>query len=251
MLRLDPGENRIRRTRSFQAWERGGEYNVARGLRRCFGMRTAVATALVDNEVGRPPEDLMLQGGVDLSYLQWQADDGIDRRVRNGLNFTERGFRVRGTLAVSDWGHSAASQLTVGSVDWKALFGTQKTSWSHAGGIFASLSDTTAEVVIEACTQAHANCMIVLYDLNFRPNLWKDRGGVERVGEVNRRIAPRVDVMSGNQEDFLVGLGIHVGGESELSEGDDDFARMIDAAIATFPNFKLVAITLRAVKSTR
>lgn len=249
MLRLDPGENRIRRTRSFQAWEGGGEYNVARGLRRCFGLRTAVVTALVDNEVGRLLEDLMLQGGVDLSYLQWQADDGIGRRVRNGLNFTERGFGVRGALGVSDRGHSAASQLAVGSVDWQTLFGVQKTRWFHTGGIFASLSDTTAEVVIEACTQAHANGAIVSYDLNFRPSLWKDRGGVERAREVNRRIAPHVDVMIGNEEDFSVGLGIHAGSESELLEGDEDFARMVDAALAAFPNFKLVATTLRSVKS--
>lgn len=249
MLRLDPGENRIRRTRSFQAWEGGGEYNVARGLRRCFGMRTAVVTALVDNEVGRLLEDLMLQGGVDLTYLQWRADDGIGRRVRNGLNFTERGFGVRGALGVSDRGHSAASQLAVGSVDWDRLFGVEKTRWFHTGGIFASLSDTTAEVVIEACTKAREHGAIVSYDLNFRPSLWKDRGGVERAQEVNRRIAPFVDVMIGNEEDFSVGLGIHAGGDAELLEGEGDFAGMVEAAVAAFPNFKLVATTLRAVKS--
>lgn len=249
MLRLDPGEGRIRRTRTFQAWEGGGEYNVARGLRRCFGLRTAVVTALVDNEVGRLIEDLMLQGGVDLSYLQWQPDDGIGRRVRNGLNFTERGFGVRGALGVSDRGHSAASQLTVGSIDWDRLCGVEKTRWLHTGGIFASLSDATAEVVIEACTKARANGTIVSYDLNFRPSLWKDRGGVERAREVNRRIAPLVDVMIGNEEDFSVGLGIHAGGESDLLEGEGDFARMVEAAVAAFPNFKLVATTLRSVKS--
>ena len=249
MLRLDPGENRIRRTRGFQAWEGGGEYNVARGLRRCFGMRTAVVTALVDNEVGRLLEDLMLQGGVDLTYLQWQADDGVGRRVRNGLNFTERGFGVRGALGVSDRGHSAASQLAVGSIDWDRLFGVEKTRWFHTGGIFASLSDRTAEVVIEACTKAREHGTIVSYDLNFRPSLWKDRGGVERAREVNRRIAPFVDVMIGNEEDFSVGLGIHAGGNAELLEGEDDFARMVEAAVAAFPNFKLVATTLRAVKS--
>jgi 2-dehydro-3-deoxygluconokinase len=249
MLRLDPGEGRIRRTRSFQAWEGGGEYNVARGLRRCFGLRTAIVTSLVDNEVGRLVEDLMFQGGVDLRYLQWQADDGIGRRVRNGLNFTERGFGVRGALGVSDRGHTAVSQLTVGSVDWDTLFGIEKTRWFHTGGIFASLSDSTAEVAIEACKKASANGAIVSYDLNFRPSLWKDRGGFEGAREVNRRIAPHVDVMIGNEEDFSVGLGIHAGGASELMEGADDFARMVDAAIAAFPNFKLVATTLRGVKS--
>ena len=249
MLRLDPGEGRIRRTRSFEAWEGGGEYNVARGLRRCFGLRTAVVTALVDNEVGRLVEDLMLQGGVDLRYLQWQADDGIGRRVRNGLNFTERGFGVRGALGVSDRGHTAISQLTVDSVDWDALFSVEKTRWFHTGGIFASLSDTTAEVAIEACKKARANGTIVSYDLNYRPSLWKDRGGIERAREVNRRIAPFVDVMIGNEEDFSVGLGINAGRESELLEGEDDFARMVDAAVTAFPNFQLVGTTLRGVKS--
>ncbi|WP_428305717.1 PfkB family carbohydrate kinase [Lacipirellula sp.] len=249
MLRLDPGEGRIRRTRSFEAWEGGGEYNVARGLRRCFGLRTAVVTSLVDNEVGRLVEDLMLQGGVDLSYLQWQADDGIGRRVRNGLNFTERGFGVRGALGVSDRGHTAVSQLTVGSVDWDSLFGLRKTRWFHTGGIFASLSDSTAEVAIEACKKASANGAIVSYDLNYRPSLWKDRGGIDRAREVNRQLAPLVDVMIGNEEDFSVGLGIEVGGASELLEGDGDFARMVDAATAEFPNFKLVGTTLRSVKS--
>ena len=102
MLRLDPGDNRIRTTREFRVWEGGGEYNVARGLRRCFGLRTAVVTALADNDVGRLIEDLMLQGGVDLSFLRWVPYDGIGRRVRNGLNFTERGFGMRGAVGVSD-----------------------------------------------------------------------------------------------------------------------------------------------------
>ena len=249
MLRLDPGEGRIRRTRSFQAWEGGGEYNVARGLRRCFGLRTAVITALVDNEVGRLIEDLMLQGGVDLRYLQWVADDGIGRRVRNGLNFTERGFGVRGALGVSDRGHSAASQLTVGSMDWQRVFGEDGTRWLHTGGIFASLSDSTAEFAIEACTEARRHGAIVSYDLNYRPSLWKDRGGVERARAVNRRIAPLVEVMIGNEEDFATGLGIDAGNSSELLEGERDFARMVNEAIAEFPNFKLVATTLRGVRS--
>jgi 2-dehydro-3-deoxygluconokinase len=249
MLRLDPGENRIRRARRFEAWEGGGEYNVARGLRRCFGLRTAVVTALVDNEVGRLIEDLMLQGGVDLRYLQWQRDDGIGRRVRNGLNFTERGFGVRGALGTSDRGHSAASQMAPGSVDWDAVFGDAGTRWFHTGGVFAGLSDSTAELAVEACAQARAHGAIVSYDLNYRPSLWKDRGGVERAREVNRRIAPLVDVMIGNEEDFSVGLGIDPGGEAQLLEGEGDFVRMVEAAVATFPNFQLVATTLRGVKT--
>jgi 2-dehydro-3-deoxygluconokinase len=249
MLRLDPGEGRIRRTRTFQAWEGGGEYNVARGLRRCFGLRTAVVTALVDNEVGRLIEDLMLQGGVDLRYLQWVADDGIGRRIRNGLNFTERGFGVRGALGVSDRGHSAASQMTVGTINWKGVFGADGARWFHTGGIFASLSESTADFAIEACTEARRHGVIVSYDLNYRPSLWKDRGGLEGARAVNRGIAPLVDVMIGNEEDFAVGLGINAGGESKLLEGASDFSRMVDAAVAEFPNFQLVATTLRSVKS--
>lgn len=249
MLRLDPGEGRIRRTRQFQAWEGGGEYNVARGLRRCFGLRTAIVTALVDNEVGRLIEDLMLQGGVDLRYVQWQADDGVGRRVRNGLNFTERGFGVRGALGVSDRGHSAASQLAVGAVDWDALFGADGVRWFHTGGVFAALSDSSAEAAFEACTQARKHGAVVSYDLNYRPSLWKDRGGVERARQVNRRIAPLVDVMIGNEEDFSVGLGVGADNESQLLGGAADFAAMVDAAAAEFPNFQLVATTLRQVKS--
>ncbi len=117
MLRLDPGDVRIHTARSFRAWEGGGEYNVARGLRRCFGLRTAIVTALADNPVGRLIEDLMLQGGVDVSHVRWVHSDGAGRNVRNGLNFTERGFGVRGALGVSDRGHTAASQLRPGDVD--------------------------------------------------------------------------------------------------------------------------------------
>ncbi len=111
MLRLDPGEGRIRNARQFRAWEGGGEYNVARGLRKCFAMRTAVVTALVDNEVGALIEDFILQGGVDTACIKWVASDGIGRTVRNGLNFTERGFGVRGAIGNSDRGNTAASQL--------------------------------------------------------------------------------------------------------------------------------------------
>jgi 2-dehydro-3-deoxygluconokinase len=135
MLRLDPGEGRIRTTRNFRVWEGGGEYNVARGLRRCFGQRTAIVTALADNEIGRLLEDLMLQGGVDLSNVIWKPYDGIGRSVRNGLNFTERGFGVRGAVGVSDRGRSAASQLRVDEVDWDALFGERGARWFHTGGI--------------------------------------------------------------------------------------------------------------------
>src|SRR5438876_1354433 len=148
MLRLDPGDSRVSTTREFHAWEGGGEYNVARGLRRCFGQKTAIVTALADNPVGRLVEDLMLQGGVDLSYLRWVKYDGVGREVRNGLNFTERGFGPRGGVGCSDRGHTAVSQMQPGDVDWKHLFGGagQGARWFHTGGVFCALSGGTPAV---------------------------------------------------------------------------------------------------------
>jgi 2-dehydro-3-deoxygluconokinase len=251
MLRLDPGEERVRNARAFRVWEGGGEYNVARGLRRCFGLRTASITAFADNDVGRLLEDLVLQGGVDTSLVRWVPYDGIGRTVRNGLNFTERGFGVRGALGVSDRGNTAASQLRPGEVDWDHLFGTLRARWFHTGGIFAGLSETTPDVIEEAVTAASRHGTVVSYDLNYRPSLWKGLGGVERAREVNRRLATRVDVMLGNEEDFTACLGLEVEGVDEnLTELEAaSFRAMIERASAEFPNFSVVATTLRAVRS--
>ncbi|HLX68175.1 MAG TPA: sugar kinase, partial [Verrucomicrobiae bacterium] len=142
MLRFDPGEGRVRTAREFKVWEGGGEYNVARGLRRCFGLNTAVATAFADNDVGRLVEDFILQGGVATEFIKWMPFDGVGRTVRNGLNFTERGFGVRGAVGVSDRGNTAASQLKPGDFDWNHIFGKLGVRWLHTGGIFAALSDT-------------------------------------------------------------------------------------------------------------
>ncbi|NHT19191.1 sugar kinase [Cellulomonas sp. IC4_254] len=251
MLRLDPGEGRIRTARQFRAWEGGGEYNVARGLRRAFGLRTAVVTALADNEVGRLVEDLILQGGVDTSFLRWLPYDGIGREVRNGLNFTERGFGVRGAVGVSDRGHTAASRLAPGDVDWDHLFGDLGVRWLHTGGIYAALSGTAAETVVAAVTAAKRHGTVVSYDLNYRPSLWRATGGPARAQEVNREIARHVDVMIGNEEDFTAALGFEVEGVDEhLSELEvDSFAAMIDRVAAEFGNFQVIATTLRTVRS--
>src|SRR3954453_4744157 len=230
MLRLDPGEGRIRTTRSFRVWEGGGEYNVARGLRRCFGLRTAIATALVDNEVGHLVEDLILQGGVDTAHIRWVPDDGVGRTVRNGLNFTERGFGVRGALGVSDRGHTAASQLRPDDVDWEHLFGTLGVRWLHTGGISAALSETTPDVIEAAFAAAHRHGTVVSYDLNYRPSLWKAVGGQTRAQEVNRALARYVEVMIGNEEDFTASLGFAVA-DVDLASGDLEaasFQRMIE-----------------------
>src|SRR5688500_12385924 len=219
MLRLDPGDGRVATTRTFQAWEGGGEYNVARGLRRCFGLRTAIVTALVDNPVGRLVEDLMLQGGTDLSFLRWVPDDGVGRRARNGLNFTERGFGVRAAVGCSDRGHTAVSQLKPGDVDWNAVLSGAR--WFHTGGIFAALSETTPLVAREAMEAARKHGVVISYDLNYRPSLWKSIGGAARAQEVNRELAGYVDVMLGNEEDFTACLGLEVEGVDEnLSELD-------------------------------
>jgi len=251
MLRLDPGEGRIRTARSFRVWEGGGEYNVARGLRRAFGLRTAIVTALADNEVGRLVEDCILTGGVDTAFLRWLPYDGVGRAVRNGLNFTERGFGVRGAVGVSDRGHTAAAQLAPGDVDWEHLFGELGVRWFHTGGIFAALSDSAAETVIEAVTVARKHGTIVSYDLNYRPSLWKAVGGQARAQEVNRTIAPQIDVMIGNEEDFTASLGFEVEGVDEnLSSLElGSFAAMIDRVAEAYPNFQVIATTLRTVHS--
>ena len=251
MLRLDPGEGRVRTTREFKVWEGGGEYNVARGLRRCFGFKTSVVTAFAENEVGRLIEDFILQGGVDTSYVQWRPYDGIGRTIRNGLNFTERGFGVRGAVGVPDRGNTAASQLKVGDVDWETIFGKHGVRWLHTGGIYAALSDSTPEVVIEAVKVAKKYGTIVSYDLNYRPSLWKSIGGKKRAQEVNREIARYVDVMIGNEEDFTACLGFEVEGVDENISHIEigAFKKMIERAVKDFPNFKVTATTLRTVRT--
>jgi 2-dehydro-3-deoxygluconokinase len=249
MLRLDPGEGRIRSARSFAAWEGGGEYNTSRGLRKCFGYKTAVCTALVDNEIGHLIEDFIMQGGVATDFIRWSADDGIGRTVRNGLNFTERGFGIRGAVGNPDRGNTAASQLKPGDFDFEHIFGTLGVRWFHTGGIFAALSETTAALTIEAVKAAHKHGTIVSYDLNYRPSLWKTIGGLEKAREVNREIARHVDVMIGNEEDFTASLGFEVEGvDHNLSKIENDaFKRMIETAVREFPNFKVAATTLRGV----
>ncbi len=250
MLRFDPGDRRIWTTRSFEVSEGGGEYNVARGLKRCFGLNTALVTALVDNPVGRLVQDLIFQGGVDQSLVRWVEDDGVGRTVRNGLNFVERGFGIRAALGCSDRGHTAISQLKVGDIAWDEIFGKHGVRWFHTGGIFCALSESTPDVAIEAMTAARTHGTIVSYDLNYRESLWKSIGGKKRAQEVNRRIAPLVDVMLGNEEDFSAALGYAVEGVddaiSQIETGA--FKKMIEKVVKEFP-FKVVATTLRQAKT--
>jgi 2-dehydro-3-deoxygluconokinase len=251
MLRLDPGAGRIHTTRGFEVWEGGGEYNVARGLRRCFEMDTSLVTALADNPVGRLVQDLIYQGGVDQSHVKWVKYDGVGRNVRNGLNFTERGFGVRAALGCSDRGHTAVSQLKPGEIDWEKIFGEEGARWFHTGGIFCALSETTPLVAREAMTAARRHGTIVSYDLNYRASLWKDIGGPERACEVNRELAPLIDVMLGNEEDFTAALGFEVEGLDQQHSRLEtvNFQKMIERATQEFPNFEVVATTLRHART--
>jgi 2-dehydro-3-deoxygluconokinase len=253
MLRFDPGDRRVWTTRSFEVSEGGGEYNVARGLKRCFGLDTAIVTAFADNPVGRLLEDLIYQGGVDQSFVRWVDYDGVGRTVRNGLNFTERGFGVRPALGCSDRGHSAASQVKAGQIDWEEIFAKHGARWFHTGGIFCALSETTPAVAVEAMEAARRHGTIISYDLNYRESLWKAIGGKKRAQEVNRQLAPLVDVMLGNEEDFSAALGFEVPGMDEhISKIEaESFKCMIEAVVKEFP-FQVVATTLRkAVTATR
>jgi 2-dehydro-3-deoxygluconokinase len=251
MLRLDPADSRIHTARRFDVWEGGGEYNVVRGLRRCFGLRSATVTAFADNPVGRLVEDFILQGGVDTRFIKWVKYDGIGRNVRNGLNFVERGFGIRGALSCADRGNTAVSQLKVGDINWDEIFGKYGVRHFHTGGIFAALSETTPDVAIEALRKAKEYGTITSYDLNYRASLWKNIGGVERAREVNKEIAKYVDVMIGNEEDFTACLGLEIDGvDANLSNLEtESFKSMIKKAVATYPNFQVVATTMRSVKT--
>jgi len=250
MLRLDPGEKRIWTTRTFDVYEGGGEYNVARGLKRCFGLDAAIVTAFADNPVGRLVQDLIYQGGVDQSLIRWVPYDGVGRTVRNGLNFTERGFGVRAALGCSDRGHTAISQLKPGEIDWENIFGKLGSRWFHTGGIFCALSASTPDVAIEAMQAARKHGTIISYDLNYRDSLWKSIGGKARAQEVNRKLAPYVDVMLGNEEDFSAALGFEVPGMNQHLTAFEvgGFQQMIQKAVQEFP-FKVVATTLRKAKT--
>jgi len=251
MLRLDPGEGRIRTARSFRAWEGGGEYNVIRGLHKCFGLKTAVITAFAQNEVGTLLEDFICQGGVDPSLIYWKKTDGIGRICRNGLNFTERGFGIRGAVGCSDRANTAISQATPEDLNLEYIFGELGVRWLHTGGIYAALSEQSCETVLEAIRIAKKYGTVISYDLNYRPSMWSAIGGLEKAQEVNKEIAKYVDVMIGNEEDFTACLGFAIeGNDANLKTLNlDGYKKMINEAAATYPNFKAVATTLRQVKT--
>src|SRR3989440_7907643 len=245
MVRLDPGDRRVATARSVGVCEGGGEYSVARGLKRCFGLEMAIVTAFVDDPVGRLLQDLIYQGGVDQSLVRWVEHDGIGHAARNGLNFTERGFGVRAGLGSYDRGHTAVSNLKPGDIDWNEIFGKHGARWFHTGGIFCALSGTTPEVALEAMQAARKNGTIVSYDLNYRASLWKSLGGKKQAQEVNRKIAPRVDVMLGNEEDFSAALGYEEPGiDGHMSAFEADGFKQMMATGVTDYAVKVVRTTL-------
>jgi 2-dehydro-3-deoxygluconokinase len=239
MLRFDPGDDRIHTARSFRVWEGGGEYNVARNLAKCFRRRTAIATALADNQLGRLVEDLVLQGGVDASQILWRETDGISRTVRNGMYFMERGFGSRPPTGCSDRGNTAVSKLKPGDIDWKNIFVNHGTRWFHTGGIFAGLSDTTAEAAAEAMSAAKDSGAVVSYDLNYRDSLWSDRGGRAAASKLNAKLLKFADVAFG-VEDFDPALSRY---------SDEDFQRAAKVISQKYPNLKILATTLRDIHS--
>jgi 2-dehydro-3-deoxygluconokinase len=238
MLRFDPGDERVHTARTFRVWEGGGEYNVARNLAKCFRQRTAIVTALADNQVGRLVEDLMLQGGVDVANVLWRETDGICRTVRNGIYFMERGFGVRPPTGCSDRGNTAVSQLDAGSIDWKAIF-AEGVRWFHTGGIFAGLSETTPAAASEAMRAAKAAGAVVSYDLNYRDSLWSGRGGRDAANEVNRELLKHADVVFG-VENFKATVAAY-------SEGE--FRGAAEQVFERHPNLKAAVTVLRDIHS--
>ncbi len=246
MLRFDPGEERISTTRNFRVWEGGGEYNVARGLRRCFGLRTSIVTAIVDNPLGRLLEGMMLEGGVDLSHVLWSEYDGIGASTRNGIYFLERGFGIRPAKGMMDRGNTAISQLQPGTVDWDSIFGNEGVRWFHTGGIMCALSESATEVVFEAVSAARRHGVVVSYDCNYRPSLWQRRGGRQGAAQVNRRIAPFADVLLGHDGD----LAREIGASSHSLPWHDEksYSVMVDNICQEFPDIKLIATTTRRAR---
>ena len=239
MLRFDPGDDRIQNARNFRVWEGGGEYNVARNLAKCFRQRAAVITALADNQIGRLVEDLVQQGAVDVSQIRWIKTDGISRRVRNGMYFMERGHGSRQPTGCSDRGNTAVSKLNSGDIDWRSIFTEHGTRWFHTGGIFAALSETTADVAGEAMKAARESGVTVSYDLNYRASLWTDRGGRDAANKLNRELLQFTDVVFG-VEGFDAGFDNY---------SEETFRDRAGEMMSRYPGVKVVATTLRDAHS--
>ncbi len=247
MIRLSPpGHQRIELTPYFEAYAGGGEYNVAYALAR-YGLRTSWVSRLVDNPLGHFIKNHALTSGMDISEIIWVPYDGAGRADRIGLNFTEVGIGVRPSVTLYDRGHTAISHIKPGEVNWKKIFNERKARWFHTGGIFTALSDSCAEVTLEAVKAAHEAGTIVSYDLNFRSKLWSSKRAIE----VTRGLIPYIDVIIGNEEDFQKVLGFEVEGVDEnLKELPiDAYKKMVKKVVTAYPHIKIVGTTLREVLS--
>ncbi len=247
MIRLSPpGHQRIELTPYFEAYAGGGEYNVAYALAR-YGLRTGWISRLPDNPLGRFILNHARCSGMDTSEIIWVPYDGVGRADRMGLNFTEVGIGVRGSVSLYDRGHTAVSHMKISDIDWTRIFKKRKARWFHTGGIFTALSDSCAEVVEEAMKSAHAAGSVVSYDLNFRSKLWTSQKAIA----VTTRLMPYVDVLFGNEEDFQKVLGFTVEGVTENFRQlpIEAYKSMVRNVARTFPSVRVVGTTLREVVS--
>jgi 2-dehydro-3-deoxygluconokinase len=246
--RLDPGTIPFRKAAECRIHVSGGEYNVAANLADCFGLRTAIVTAMVDYPIGELIAERVRAVGVRAFYKHF-AHDGV-RGPNMATVYSDRGFGVRAPVVFYNRSNEAAALLQPGDFDWKQIF-AGGVRWFHSGGIFASLSPTTAELIIEGMRAAKAQGAVVSFDLNYREKLWKVSGGAERAQSVLSRIVEHVDVLVGNEEDLQKGLGMpgpEVAAASKLDPAA--FLATIEKVIARFPNIKVVATTLREVHSS-
>jgi len=246
--RFDPGIIPFRKATECQIHVSGGEFNCAANLADCFGMATGIASAMVDYPVGALIAERVRAMGVKPFYKHFQHDGATGPNM--AAVYSDRGFGIRAPVVFYNRANEAAALLKPGDFDWGGIFGAG-VRWFHSGGIFAALSHTTPEVIIEGMRAAKAAGAVVSFDLNYRAKLWNISGGHERAVAVIRRIVENVDVLVGNEEDLQMGLGIpgpEVAAKSKLDPSA--FFGMIDRVVARHPQIKIVATTLREVHST-
>ncbi|MFO0012409.1 MAG: PfkB family carbohydrate kinase [Planctomycetota bacterium] len=246
--RLDPGIIPFRKARSFDIHVSGGEYNVAANLADCFGLKTGIATAMVDYGIGELVQGRVREMGVKPFYKFFEHD-GV-RGPNIATVYSDRGQGVRPPVVFYNRANEAGGMLKPGDFDWKTIFGNG-VRWFHSGGIFAALSSTTSELIVEGMQAAKAHGAVTSFDLNYRAKLWATIGGAAKGQEMIRKIVANVDMLVGNEEDLQKGLGIEGQDVEHKSELDPEaFFTMIERAVEKFPNVKMVATTLREVKST-
>ena len=247
MVRLSPqGHQRIEFAPALEVWVGGGEYNVAYALSR-LGLRTGWVGGLNDSPMGAIVRNHARSVGVDVDFVVTRTYDGLGKKDRIGLNFTEVGFGPRASVSLYDRAHSATAGIQPGEIHWKKIFSEHGVRWFHTGGIFSALSESTRKVVAEAIKAAHDAGTIVSYDLNFRSKLWSSKEAIE----TTKPLVPYIDCLIGNEEDFQQVLGYEVEGVN-VEKGEIDttaFKKMVERVVKDFPNIKIVGTTLRGVKS--